>query len=817
MDREGHGMTAKVRPIWILLLLWLCISTEVTGQPESAASPTPSSSQTAAPSSEPASALPLSEIAGQLETVKSTLAELEARLSGSAADDPVWLGFEGQTLELEREAAATLKLLAQNPSLKELAEAEDQWQKHDADLKITASHFASLETQRGSELDGLEQQAKVWAATASTTEGEIPAALAQGMADLRREIAGLQKKETEARRDLLLELTRVARVQTRVKNVLATVRQAREAKVQRVLVKDGRPFWLVDPRAELDANFLGNLVVSLESDKDDLLAFATSNGERFLLHLLCFSLFMAGLGWANRKVAPWVAQEPGLQRTVAAFSTPVSTALLLTVFLTPLIYPRAPVLMTLILAALSLVPASLVLRRLLEKELYPLLNALVILFCIDQLRALSNTQVFLTRVAFGVEMLGAVVFFVWFGRKQHLSGRAYLRPLCRILGAIFLLALFSNLFGYLGLSYWLGEGLLHSAYLAVFLFASVEVIGGLTMLTLRLPPLSLLASVRRDRPRFRRRIRRIVRALAALVWLVTSLEAMAILSPLTTWMSGFLGASLSLGALQFSLGGLLGAILVLWFASKLSQFMRYVLELDIYPRFSLERGVDYTLSTVVHYVILSLGLLFGLAAVGVDSTKFTIIAGALGVGIGFGLQNIVNNFVSGLILLFERPIKVGDTIEVNNQIGLLRRVGLRASVVRTNEGAEIIVPNGTLLSTSVTNWTLSDPLRRLHLEVGVAYGSQPRQIMELLLQAAGNCPSALQEPKPSVLFVGLGESSLDFRLQVWTERAQTFPQIQSDLLLHVHDVLKEAGVCIPFPHRTILVESWPGKPEEISK
>lgn len=805
-------MTLKKHSIWILLLC-LFYAIPVTGEPEPTASP--SAVATAAPEAggDPVSPLSLSEIAGQLEADKSMLSEIQARIARPAAEDPILRGFDNQVQELQREAAATLKLLGKGPTLQELAEAEDQWQAREGDLKAVARHLASLEKQRGAELQGLDQQAKVWEVTAASSAGEIPAALVQGIDELRTAITELERKENAARGQLLLELTRAARARTRANNILDAVRQAREAKVQRVLVKDGRPIWQVDPRVELDSNFLGNMVVSLESDKDDLCAFAASNAERFLLHLVCFSLLVAGLGWANRKVAPWVAQEPGLQRTASVFSAPVSTALLLTVFLTPLIYPRAPVMMTVILAALALVPASLVLRQLLERPLYPILNALVLLFCVDQLRALSSSQVLLTRGVFGLEMLGGVVFFGWFGIKQRLTEPTFMSTICRVLSAVFLVALLSNLLGYLGLSYWLGDGLLHSAYLAVFLFASVEVIGGLTLLTLRLPPLSLLASVRRDRPRLRQRLRNAVRFFAALVWLLTSLEGMAVLAPISGWVGRFLSAPLSVGALEFNLGGLLGALLALGIARKLSQVLLYVLELDVYPRFSLERGVDYTLSTVVHYVILSLGLLFGLAAIGVDSTKFTIVAGALSVGIGFGLQNIVNNFVSGLILLFERPIKVGDTIEVNGQMGLLKRVGLRASVVRTNEGAEIIVPNGTLLSTSVTNWTLSDPLRRLHLEIGVSYDSKPRHIINLLLQAAANCPETLREPQPDVLFIGLGESSLDFRLQVWTQSAQTFPQIQSELLLHVHEVLTEAGISIPFPHRTVMVESWPGKPE----
>ena len=326
--------------------------------------------------------------------------------------------------------------------------------------------------------------------------------------------------------------------------------------------------------------------------------------------------------------------------------------------------------------------------------------------------------------------------------------------------------------------------------------------------------MNLLASVRENRRHFRHSVLWLMGLLAFLVWLVLTLDSFALLAPISEGLSSLLRAQLELGALRVSLGGLLAAALVLWLTSRISRLSRYVLELDVFPRFQMERGVDYTLSTLIHYLILLLGLLFGLAAVGVDTTKFTIVAGALSVGIGFGLQNIVNNFVSGLILLFERPIKVGDMIQVNDQVGLLKQVGLRASVLRTTEGAEVIVPNGQLLSTQVTNWTLSDPLRRLHLDIGVAYGNKPQEVMDLLLAAAIQCADVLKDPKPNVLFVGLGDSSLDFRVQVWTQRSQTYPQMQSDLLLHLYDALEAANIEIPYPHRTIVVENWPAKSDQ---
>src|SRR5262244_456728 len=176
----------------------------------------------------------------------------------------------------------------------------------------------------------------------------------------------------------------------------------------------------------------------------------------------------------------------------------------------------------------------------------------------------------------------------------------------------------------------------------------------------------------------------------------------------------------------------------------------------------MTRGISYAISSLLNYVILTLGFLLALGAIGLDLTKVTILAGAFGVGIGFGLQTIVNNFVSGLLVLFERRIEVGDAVKVGDVEGRVQQLGMRACTVRTWEGAEVIVPNATLIADKVTNWTLSDRRRRIDVPIGVAYGTAPDKVIELLLGVARANPQVLSDPSPVALFRGFGESALRF-------------------------------------------------------
>ena len=213
------------------------------------------------------------------------------------------------------------------------------------------------------------------------------------------------------------------------------------------------------------------------------------------------------------------------------------------------------------------------------------------------------------------------------------------------------------------------------------------------------------------------------------------------------------------------------------------------------------------MSRLAHYTILIFGFLFAAAAAGFGLDRIAVLAGAFGLGIGFGLQNIVNNFVSGLILLFERPVRIGDKIQIDSLLGEITRIGIRSSTLRTWEGAEVIVPNGSLVSGKVINWTLSDQRRRAEIRVGVAYGSDPGLVMDLLVRSARGHPDVLNNPAPEALFLGFGDSALNFSLRAWVGSFDRFVRVRSDLYQSVNSALKEAGIEIPFPQRDLHLRS----------
>jgi len=247
------------------------------------------------------------------------------------------------------------------------------------------------------------------------------------------------------------------------------------------------------------------------------------------------------------------------------------------------------------------------------------------------------------------------------------------------------------------------------------------------------------------------------------------------------------------------------------FASRL---LRRLLRDRVYPRTRIDAGVRNAINNFINYGLLTIGILVALQAVGIELTTLTVFAGALGVGLGFGLQNIANNFVSGLILLLERPVKTGDYIDLGTTRGVVKRIGARSTQIRTRDNIAIVVPNSELISQSVINWSLEDPKTRIHVGVGVAYGTDPHQVEELLIGVAKAHPLVLIAPPPRVWFQDFGASSLDFVLLCWVRNPATtgLRGLRSELRFAITDAFTEAGIEIPFPQRDLHIRSWQPPP-----
>jgi len=267
----------------------------------------------------------------------------------------------------------------------------------------------------------------------------------------------------------------------------------------------------------------------------------------------------------------------------------------------------------------------------------------------------------------------------------------------------------------------------------------------------------------------------------------------------------------TIGDTDVSLLTIIIMAVVVYVSTKIAKLARNYFNKTVFPRFKIEPGLQFSLSKFIGYIIIVIGILIAMQGMGIRLSALTVFAGVLGVGIGFGMQSITANFVSGIAILFERQIKEGDMVKVGTMIGTVMKVKLRSSIIRTLDNEHLIVPNTQFVSHTVENMSHSDPKLRLHVDVGVAYGTDPRLVREALLQAARVTEIVLDDPEPDVLFVSFGDSSLNFVLRVWVADPFMQLKVKSELHYAIAEQFRRREITIPFPQRDVYIKQFPGQ------
>jgi potassium-dependent mechanosensitive channel len=728
----------------------------------------------------------ISEIETQLPEQSAHLEE-RARRAKSLATDPtslVALEEELKTWELAREQLAS-------------------------SLTLLTERLTDLETA----LEDLSQQRQVWKATEEAAlQAVAPDTVVARIRDVSQALRDA-KRSVERRRDELLALqAEVAEEEKRAHAALDALIEARSSFRSLLFLRDSPPLWSAvrTERQDVAAEIEETLGVRWRA----LVRFVETRKERLISHLLILAAALAATLTLRRRASEWRADDSWLEASGVVFERPVSAALLLVLSLTPLLHPRAPRLVDALGVVLVVIPVLRLLPRLLDPALVPAAYALSVFAVLDRFRDVVAKSVFFERSLLLLETVAALAFLAWMLRPARLAalpaGTRIPRALGRVLQvalAALALAAIANVAGWVHLSRILAEGVLGSSYVAVVLYGGVRVLRTAVRAVLRSEAARRLGLVRRHAGDLNVWLRRAIHAGAFAIWGYFALNAFGVEDWAQAAAGGVLGAEAQFGSLGISLGDVLAFVLTLAGTFLLSRMLRAILDDDVLPRVHTARGVAHAVSATVHYAVLLLGFLLAISAAGVDLNKVSLLAGAFGVGIGFGLQNVVNNFVSGLILLYERPVQLGDMIEVGGVAGEVKRIGIRSSTIRTGQGAEVIVPNANLIADRVVNWTLSDRRRRMDVRVGVAYGTEPERVIALLEGVARAHPDVLATPAPQAIFLGFGESSLDFELYAWSAYFDTAGSTQSALAIGVNRALAEARIEIPFPQRELHLRS----------
>ena len=530
------------------------------------------------------------------------------------------------------------------------------------------------------------------------------------------------------------------------------------------------------------------------------------------IHLFLFVLFYIMFYSINKSLDSFSNEMlEGLSNFKHFVKWPMVTSVLFGLFISFWLYDNKPTFVTEQILFFVMIPTVILIFGVIKSHYKIALMAFSVLFLMNQFSNLMMGQIYSQRVILLWESIIGLLFGIYFSLPKSViyskeiqkNWRFFVR-LFPIIPLLFVVSLYANLEGLVQLTKLINEGLLKSAGAGIALLFVVKFIDGLVKYLITSNIGNYIMLLREKKDQIISWTGLIVKIWAIYTWIMETMGLMQVRTNFVSWWNSILEFGWEFGEASLTIGLVVDFLIILIVFSIVANLSRLILEVEILPRFNLKKGVPMAIAVMTRYTLLVLGFFMAIAAAGISLDKLGFMAGALGVGIGFGLQNVVGNFVSGLILIFERPVNLDDVIVAGTVEGVVKEIGIRSSRVRTWDGAEVILPNNDLISNQVTNWTLSDTKRRREHFVKVEYGTDPNKVIEIIGKILENNEDVLNDPAPMVLFLGFKEYSLDFRVLFWLNA--NLLSGDSTVALSIHNELKNAGINMAVPRQRMIVE-----------
>ena len=567
----------------------------------------------------------------------------------------------------------------------------------------------------------------------------------------------------------------------------------------------------LDSLTQANSSSTSLIIKGLKQNREQFLDFYKLNIKTVLLQIGFLIFFLVFLIVANtkwKKQAIIIKSPIDLQAKIVLANPLLSTlslGLLISAFFYGSMIPAFAEFHILII----LFGSIMLLPKLTTKKINVFLWLLFMVYIINTFEAFIGIKSILVRWLLILDSI-VLLYMLMIGRKIVPEMKEAFSQIIRIFKPvsilfilILLFSIFANIIGMVALSNFLTKAVLYSMTFGVVIFLCIKVMTSIFVLIFKLRKTSNIQTLTTMVNATHQRIQPLLGWIGLLFWLFFTLQGFELYSFILKWFDNLMAMKWLVGEMTISLGGILAFIGIFVFTLIISKVAAALFQ-DEWMVDVLPRGVAPAISLVLRIVVISLGLYIGLTAAGVDLSELGFILGALGVGIGFGLQNVVLNFVSGLILAFERPINLGDTIEVDMEMGVVTNIGVRSSNIRAFSGAEVIIPNGDLISKKVINWTLSNRNRRSKIPMKTAANADPEKVIELFNNIAKEYPKTSAEPAPKTYFYGYGEDgNLKFALLYWTTFSDTL-KTDSDIALIIFKALKEENIQAPAPVRRII-------------
>ncbi len=636
----------------------------------------------------------------------------------------------------------------------------------------------------------------------------------QNLQELISKLKAIDKRIDTYLNNLLEIELKLNNIHTDFNNLINKIDDARDYASKNLWIPDSDPIWKIYSTRRDSVSIDRKLRNAFSAQKNDAYEYTQFYKVNVILSIVVVVLILVSFYILRYRILNKEFEDPKHQENaiLRLFSKPFFPGFLIGLYTSFILLPEKPFIIEDLIFLMALIPFTLVLMNILRGRKRYLVILLTFILALSVLSQIGfDIEVFSRTFMLLITILSLLLLTVILRSKwDNLSDQPKMKSAFRVLAKtsliILIICLLGNIIGNYTLTSILLFGIISTVFTGISIYLVYLIVLGLIIAVFNSQWGQGYRIIKRYNKDIVKRVRRIVVFVLVLFFIIESLRNFKLFSSLFESIETFIVTPFKLGNFNFTVNDILLFILILVITNWISRFVQFVLQEQVLFKSRKQKDLSASISSMVKFMIVTVGFFIAALASGFPLDKITLLISAFGVGIGFGLQSIFNNIVSGIILVFEQPLQVGDTIEVGQLLGVVKSIGIRASTIRTFDGSEVIVPNGNLVSNELINWTLSDSQRRLIIKVGVAYGTDPNEVIKILMDVAKKKEGLLETPAPYVLFKEFGDSALGFELRCYTE-SDDWLFILSDLHVKVNDAIKEAGIVIPFPQRDLHVKT----------
>ena len=766
-------------------------------------------------------AIPTQDLIQKIEEAAEEIKITERKIR--LKDDVISLDtlFPAYVKFIREQKKSTESFIKSNPNRQKINNQIEKWNGYDTHLTSWEAEVNEYEGRNVKLLEGVRINEQIWKLSyENTLDEKLPREVARRVKETHQSFINLRKRIVKENNEYLILESRINKQKVGIADVVERLENLKESEIYDLFYLRHPALWSADFSELFSETGGANTGTEFDQNIRDIGKYFQMNRGiifKFLVIVLLIFLLLRWLKGVFNKYE-FKSDYKNLRKARDVIVKHGREALVFLAALVSVFYfENPPTLMNDLLVLLVLVFSIPLIRPFMKPQFRNLLYYVVVIYLLDS----SKTYMWFNSLQYRIYLLieaSLVIYLIYWFAFRHMKTVKYeehkfgtlLMRVAPVLQLIALISIVSNVLGYTNLTDLTLKIASQSGVYAVIFYALLMVMGGVSTGLIHYFFSSRGIQDLGKKTALEMRALKMIRGLTFFFWLLIFLSIVDLLNPLMQILTDVITEPYIFGSISITIGDILRFLSILTISFLITSLVAFLFDSGQFSikYLKLPKGIPAAISLVIRYFIIATGIILALSSLGVDLSKFNLMAGALGLGIGFGLQNVISNFVSGLILVFERPILVGDTVEVNNLMGTVNRIGVRSSNISTFDGAEVVVPNSNLISNDLINWTLSSNLKRIEILIGVAYGTNPNEVLEILKGVVDQAEDALKEPNPQILFSDFGDSSLNFRVRFWVPFEHGL-QAKSDVSIAIYNAFEERGIEIPFPQRDIHIKTVP--------